>query len=145
MIILHTIQSMRNIFLIHPLKHSPIYRGYLITIHFFAFVCAAMVLPDALDVIILFCLIISFLFFLEHDQKIISLEYAQKTEWILHCNDDHVLRMQLLPSSVMIRYFLILHFTGENLADKKTLVLFSDLFSHENYRDLRRRVKMGFL
>jgi hypothetical protein len=136
---------MHPIFSIPPLKHSPIYIGYLISIHLFAFVCAAMVLPALLHVIILFCLIISFLFFLERDQEIISLQYAQKTEWMLHCNDDHVLRMQLLPSSVMMRYFLILHFKDENLPDKKTLVLFSDLFSPENYRDLRRCVKMGFL
>lgn len=145
MIALYTIQSMHPIFSICPLKHSPIFIGYLISIHFFAFISAAMVLPNALHVIILFCLIISFLFFLECDQKIITLEYAQKTEWILHCRDDQIFRMQLLSSSVMMRYFLILHFTSENVTDKKTLVLFSDLFSPENYRDLRRCVKMGFL
>ncbi len=103
-----------------------------------------MVLFSALHVIVLFCLISSFLFFLERDQEIISLQYAQETEWLLHGNDDRVLRMTLLSSSVMTRYFLILHFTDENRY-KKTVVLFSDVFLSGNYRDLRRCVKMGFL
>lgn len=103
-----------------------------------------MLLPTVLDVICLFFLIISFIFFLERDQKIMTLEYAQKTEWILYCHDDQIFRMQLLSSSVMMRYFLVLHFKGEN-EYKKTLVLFSDMFSSENYRRFRRCVKMGFL
>lgn len=144
MAILHTMLAMHPIFSICPLQYSPIYRGYLIAVHLFAFACVAMVLPNALYVIALFCLIISFIFFLERDQKIMTLEYSQKAEWILHCHDDQVVRMQLLPSSVMTRYFLILHFMDENEYNK-TLVLFSDMFSSENYRNLRRRVKMGFL
>lgn len=143
---------MPNTFAIHPLKHSSIYIGYLVFIHFFAFACAVMVLSIVLHVIILFLLIISFLFFLERHQEIISLEYARETEWILHCHDDRIFRMKLLPSSVMMRYFLILHFsepgalaTGKNKYATKTLVLFSDQFSPDNYRHLRRCVKMGFL
>ncbi len=136
--------SMPHLFSIRSLKDSPIYIGYLISIHFFAFACIAMVLPNALYVIALFCLIMSFLFFLERDQEIITLEYAQKTEWIVHCHDDQVVRMQLLPSSVMMRYFLVLHFKGDN-EYKKTLVLFSDMFLSENYRHFRRCVKQGFL
>lgn len=104
-----------------------------------------MVLPAVLHVIILFCLIVSFLFFLEQDDGIISLQYHHKTEWIVCCRDNKIVRMQLLPSSVMMRYFLILHFASEFVADKKTVVLFSDLFSPEIYRDLRRCIKMGFL
>lgn len=145
MVILHTMLIMSPIFSICPLKQSPIYIGYLIAIQLFAFRCTAMVLPIALHVIVLFCLIVSFLFFLERDQGIIFLQYNQKTEWMLYCNNDRVLRMQLLSSSVMTRYFLILHFTGEKVADKKSLVLFSDMLSPENYRHLRRCVKIGFL
>jgi len=103
-----------------------------------------MVLPDALHVIVLFCLIVSFLFFLERDQQIVSMQYAQETEWLLFGNDNRVLRMTLLPSSVMMRYFLVLHFVDNNRY-KKTVVLFFDMFSQDDYRHFRRCVKQGFL
>ena len=136
---------MPRFFKILPLQSSSFYIGYLIFLHIFAYICAVTVAPNTLHVIILFCLMISFLFYLEQDQKIISLEYMRKTDWILHYSDKRVLRMQLLSHSVMMRYFLVLHFQSELTNQKQSVVLFSDMFSDAEYRQVRGCVSMGFL
>lgn len=154
---------MKNLFSIHPLKYSLIYVFYLIFVHFYAYICAMMMIPVWLDVPAFFCLIVSFLYFLGSAQAAGCLVYSGKTDWLFYSESGAAVQMQLQPSSVVMRYFLVLHFAikveEKRLAQGKlknrlmqvfskhsvkTFVLFSDMFSEEDYRHLRRCMKMGF-
>ena len=127
------------------LKKSHIYFYYLVFTHLFSLTCVFIVSPVFFDNIFLLLLIISFLYYLLHDQKIMSLRHNQKTEWILGLPNGEMRYVTLLPSSVMMRYFLVLHFKCIHSDRKERMVLFTDHFSKEDYRALRRCMKMGYL
>lgn len=118
---------------------------YLIFTHLFAFICICMIAPFFFDGIFLLFVAASFLYYLFYDQKMTSLQYDQKTEWIVELNNGKIMHATLLPSSVMMRYFVVLHFKCIHSAKKKRMVLFSDHFSKDDYRALRRCMKMGYL
>ncbi|HLB57540.1 MAG TPA: protein YgfX [Gammaproteobacteria bacterium] len=124
---------------------SMIYRGYLIFTHLFALLCVWSVLPLGLSSVFIWLLLGSFLYYFYRHQNIVAFEYSNKTEWILECTDHPNERALLLPSSVMMPYFLILHFKGFSGTRRKTIVLFSDSFSSADFRSLRCCVKVGYL
>ena len=127
----------------HP-RQSIIHLCYLIFTHAFSFICICLIAPLFFDSIFLLFVVTSFLSYLFHDQKIISLCYVQKTEWILKFGHDEMMHATLLPSSVMMRYFVVLHFNCIHSAKKKRMVLFSDHFSKADYQALRRCMKNGY-
>lgn len=127
------------------LQSSIVYRMYLIATHLFVLLCVWSVLSLWLCLVFLLPWGFSFLYFWYRNQNISALEYCNKTEWVLHYADDTVARVVLLPSSVMMRYFLILHFKGTSMTQNEIIVLFPDSFSRNDFRLLRRCVRMGFL
>ncbi|OGT41231.1 MAG: hypothetical protein A3F13_09755 [Gammaproteobacteria bacterium RIFCSPHIGHO2_12_FULL_40_19] len=126
-------------------QQSILYRGYLILTHVFALLCIGSLVPEWLLIFLLLIATGSFYHYFFRDQNITALKYDKKTEWILHYVNDSMERGNLLPSSVMMRYFLILHFKGLSNARIDTIVLFSDSFSSKDFQALRRCVRMGFL
>lgn len=127
------------------LQSSDMFFFYLIFIHLFALLCVWFITPWFLFIFFLVGALISFFYYLWRDEKIITLQHDKKTEWILQLSDDSMERAELLPSSVMMRYFLVLHFKCTYSLEKKSLILFSDSFSDNDFKSLRRCVKMGFL
>lgn len=126
-------------------KKSTIYGWYLLSIHLFALICIASISPFFLFPVYFLFATISFLVYFFRSPEIISLQYDKKREWILCLQNSEIARAELLPSSVMMRHFLILHFKVFDSGKKKTSLLFSDSLSQQNFQALRRAVKMGFL
>ncbi|HLB56273.1 MAG TPA: protein YgfX [Coxiellaceae bacterium] len=125
-------------------KKSVLYFWYLIFMHIFATFCIWIVSPIYLFFIFLLFLITSFLYYFYRTEKVLALQYDKKTKWILELYDEKIMPAELLSSSVMMRYFLVLHFKCDDLSRKK-MILFADSFSEENYRALRRCIKIGYL
>jgi len=126
-------------------QKSRIYGWYLLSTHLFALICVSSVTSFFLFPVFFLCVTISFLIYFCRAPKIISLQYDQKRKWILELTDHSIERAELLSSSVMMRYFLILHFKALDSGIKRTSLLFSDSFSPLDFQALRRCVKMGFL
>ena len=127
------------------LQPSIFYRGYLIFTYVFALISVGLVMQKWVFFFFVFSTLGPFGYYFFHHEKIMAFRYDKKTEWILHCVDNSVERVVLLPSSVMMSYFLLLHFKGFSDGRKKIIVLFSDSFSRDDFRSLRRCVRMGFL
>ncbi|OGT49797.1 MAG: hypothetical protein A3E53_04875 [Gammaproteobacteria bacterium RIFCSPHIGHO2_12_FULL_39_24] len=121
-----------------------VYSFYLISVHFFSVICITTVTSLFLFPFFLLCFAISFLYYFFRVDEIITLQYSKKTEWILELRDGRIERAELLPSSVMMHYFLVLHFKCFTSSEKKTIVLFSDSFVKKDYQALRRCVRMGY-
>jgi len=125
-------------------QKSRIYCAYLVFTHGFALLSVLLVLKFW-ALLFLPIITLSFLFYHHRENHIISLEHDKKTQWVLHLSNGLFERVELLPNSVMMRYFLVLHFMCINTGKKETLVLFSDSFSGNDFRSLRRCVKSGYL
>lgn len=108
-------------------------------------ICVAFLFSKILLVFIFPCFMISFLYYLTQDGKIISLQCDKKTEWVLRFSHADSEPAILLGSSVMLSHLMILHFKLPDNSKQKTIVLFSDGFSREEFRALRRCVRMGYL
>ena len=124
---------------------STFYFWYLVFTHLFALTCIWFIAPGFLFMFFLLCMSISFSYYYCRNEKIIALQHDKKTQWMLELFDGETERAELLSSSVMMRYFLVLHFKLTNSSKKKTLLLFSDSFSKIDFQALRRCVKMGYL
>lgn len=85
------------------------------------------------------------LFCIDRSEKIMSLQYIEKTKWVLHFSNKQTEEVVLLGSSVMWRYLLILHFENMAYKKRKTICIFSDSFSPEDFQKLRRCVRVGYL
>lgn len=103
-----------------------------------------MITPLFLAILFSIWILILFCYYFFRDPKIIALEYLQKTQWKLLCCDHENVSATLLPSSAMMRYFLILHFQSEQFGVKKILLL-RDQLSTEHFRALRRCMTMGYV
>lgn len=135
-------------------QHMPLFQparsltlfAYFIAISFFALVCVWVTFSGILFFIFSSGVFISlnYYFFYAH-AEIIALAFLRKKEWILYFSADQIAYATLLGCSVMFRHMLILHFYLPASQQKKSVVLFSDQFSDEHYRALRRCVKMGYL
>lgn len=72
----------------------------------------------------------------------LSIEHHSiSNEWLLENNVNGLLRVNLLRSSIVFRYLMILHFENRLLQQKEIVVVCSDqVISQDYYRELRRRV-----
>lgn len=85
-----------------------------------------------------FCVLILLLLHEKDRPQWTLLTHIKDNEWLLEAHSSERLRVILLPSSVMLRYVLILHMQTVLPRHKKQVVIFSDQLSMENYRALRR-------
>jgi hypothetical protein len=116
---------------------------YLIFTYLFSIFSAGMISPPALGFTP--CAIVGILFSYHffYQPVVLWLQYASKKEWMVCYQNNHIERAVLLSASVMTRYFLILRFQGIASGRKTKVILFSDSFSPDAYRALRRSVRMG--
>ncbi len=126
-------------------KKSLTYQRYILFTHLFALISVVIVTSLFLFPVFLLCFSISCLYYLSRPEKMITLQYDCDKEWILTLHNSEIVRAELLPSSVMMRYFLVLHFKYEHAPHSKNILLFSDQFSRTDFQALRRCVKMGYL
>ncbi|MCX7120745.1 MAG: hypothetical protein NTZ67_03070 [Gammaproteobacteria bacterium] len=113
---------------------------YLILTHLFAMSCVcSLTLPPELSIFFIF----SFSYYLTAKERIIWLRHDKKTEWALQFSDTEY--AILLGSSIMLPHLLILNFKLLGDSKRKTIILFSDCFSRDEFSALRRCVRMGYL
>ena len=124
---------------------SRIYFCYLIFVHLISFIAICLIAPIFVDVVFLLSMILSFLYFVFRPNEIRSLRYVKKAEWILLLHSREIVFAELLGSSVLMRYVVVLHFRFTNTQQKKRMILFCDHFSEIDYRSLRRCMKIAYL
>lgn len=126
--------------------HSKIYFNYLIFTHVFLVLCLYSVLPMILFFFMLPCIFISCLYYLFKKEERFFLQHHKKTEWILHnAHTRTTNHATLLGSSILFSHLFILHFKYQENAAQKTIILFSDSFSPDTFRALRRCIRAGYL
>lgn len=125
---------------------SRLYFFYLCGVHCFAFACIGITFSGALFFVFSILLILcgAYYYFFDYPE-IVSLTFLKETEWNVQLLNAGVEHAQLLGSSVMFRYMMILHFQLFSSRKKKSIVLFCDSFSKRDYQALRRCVKIGYL
>ena len=84
-------------------------------------------------------------YFFDYHAEIIALQFVKNKTWNLHLKNHEIVSAELLGCSVIFRHVLILHFQCEVTQLKKSVVWFSDSFALEDFRALRRCVKVGYL
>lgn len=124
--------------------YSRVHFYTLVVVHLFAWICICMIATMIVDGVCAIGIGLSFCYFLQHE-TIRSVEYLQKTEWLLTLDDDNIVQGELLPSSVMMPYFVVMHFRVADANRKIHLFFFCDHFSKIEYIALRRSMKMGYL
>lgn len=133
---------MQKQFYLFRMQKSAIRNGYFVLLYCFAMGCVWFTFTG---ITLLFFIALLVFVGCFHEEKIISLAYDKKREWILELNNAVFERATLLASSVMFQYLCVLHFELVQSKQKKTLVLFPDNLSARDFPLLRRCVKMGFL
>lgn len=131
-----------NVFLLKP---SWIYRIYSVLVHVFAVLCIASVVSFYTCLMGLIVMTGSFLFYFYRKESIVILECTDQKEWIVHRANAEIARAEILSSSVMMSWFLILHFEVLNDKQKKRCIVFRDSLSREDFYALRRCVRCAFL
>lgn len=127
------------------LGKSRIRRLYISAVHLFALICVWVTFSSWLCFMLSLGLCTTCYYFWIEKHDVSAIEFNKKTEWNLYDGSGGLLRAELLPSSVMWRYLLILNFFVLATQKTETIVIFSDSFSLEEYRVLRRCVKVGYL
>ena len=125
------------------LPHPSVFRFIHITLVYFFSVTCVFFLQFPFNFICF--LLLPFLYYFTRDEKIISLQYDKKREWILQWSEQKFKRATLLGSSVILRYLVILHFRDVADEKQKIFYFFSDSFSQKDFQSLRRCMKNGFL
>lgn len=99
---------------------------------------------DYVKITAIIYVLISFIFYLrkwnkESDQ---ALKHIEKKRWYL--NNDNVV-YELLGSSVVTRYLLILHFKALLSNQKRFLLIFPDTLQKPHLKTLRRITRISYL
>jgi toxin CptA len=80
-------------------------------------------------------------------KTLLVLTHTNPVGWELSLN-HHVAAIQILPSTVMTKWAVFLHFTdhpkNQFWPRKKSLLILSDSLNEENYRQLVVRLKTSF-
>lgn len=124
---------------------------YLTFAHVFAAICIYISIYDRWQYFLFFVLLCASIFYFCHasgvlsNRSVYSLEYIADRQWRLLMADGEIREVVLQGSSVITRYFIVLHFSDLYTSYKKTLLLFPDSLSQEKLRLLRRCVTLGFL
>lgn len=132
-------------------RRSRLLIGYRIFMHVFAFACVIATFSGAWLCIMLMCIGISIGECIYHhhdlafDQTVISFHYHQKTQWVVQSADECFLRMELMQSSVFMRFFATLHFQCVQTQAITTVVLWPDSLNARDFRALQRCITIGFL
>lgn len=131
-----------NVFLF---KYSWVYRIYIVAIHFFAMCCILTTFPYCGRLIGLLLLMGCCVFYALRTEEIVMLKWMCKKEWIVHTAMGEMVCAEILPSSVMMPWFLILHFEGMENKRNMRCVIFYDSLRREDFYHLRRCVRCAFL
>ena len=116
--------------MIFRFKRSYLFHLYTFFVIVFVGLCAWTISPY---LIVLVC--IPLCFFILHD-KIFSMTRCDQHVWKINQGEE---AWVLLPSSVIWRFLMILHFSrADNIKKKKNVVIFSDMLSKNDYCALRR-------
>lgn len=102
------------------------HRCYFLAMHLFAVVCVYGVMPWYL-----------FLFFL----LIFSLICSMKQRCVIKYTRAHL--YHILPSTVFFRHMIILHYRDMITQKKQHICLFANNFSKQQWKALRRAIKMS--
>lgn len=124
------------------IRNSRCYAVYLIFTYGFSIFSLLMISPCSLRSIIYSTAAILFSYHFFYQEAVLWLRHVSKNEWMLCYQDKHIEQAVLLPTSVTMRYCLILRFQGIESGRKTKIILFSDSFLPDTYRALRRSIKM---
>lgn len=116
----------------------------LLFTHLFAWSCICLMSTMIIDGLCAIVIGLSFCYFLQ-DKKVQSLEHVRGTEWMLVFEVGGVIEATLLPSSVMMPYFVVMHFQAAQSHRQIRCFFFRDHFPSTDYIALRRSMKMGYL
>ena len=115
---------------------------YSVILAVFAMIC---VLTSQLLPTIIAVLIGGIFYFLSRSKTIIAFRFDGKQAWILETEMHQFQEASLLGSSVLWRYLIILHFQLMKTGERRTVCVFSDSITMDEFRLLRRCVRMCFL
>lgn len=121
------------------------YRIYSVLVHLFAVFCVISVTSFYMCWLSVLALIGSILFYGCRKETIAMLECTDKKEWIVHQASAESVRVEILSSSVMMSWFLIVHFEVLQNKQKMHRVVFCDALSRDDFYALRRCVRCAFL
>ena len=96
----------------------------------------------ALKLVLLVVLAVSLVFFLRGKGlgNLSSLTWKDGGEWVLELDGDKQYEMQLLPSSYVSPWLVVLNFRAAEEHKGKSVVLFRDALDPESFRRLRVRL-----
>ncbi|OGT26548.1 MAG: hypothetical protein A3I77_06830 [Gammaproteobacteria bacterium RIFCSPLOWO2_02_FULL_42_14] len=122
-------------------KTSRWVRIYLILMHLFAAACSYAVMTAYGFVLFLFLGGIFCHVRRKRKRRIVALQYDRSKIWLLKTPNDEWIKAHLLPSSVLFRHVMILHFCEINTNRRCHLCLFSDT---AQWKMLRRAIVGSF-
>lgn len=127
------------------INKSPLLKNWLAVIHIIAIVVAFFnALTLTYRLIIIFSIVISFIFYLKRLKNVYWIRYSSLSGWELSYAENVYFPIEILPSTVLTTYLIVLHFKQLN-KQKQTILIFKDSLIGDDYRKLKVELKISGL
>lgn len=131
--------------LLFKIKQSPLLIKWLVLLHTIAVIATVFnSLAVAYKLVMIILILISLFVYLKHANKTYIIRYSTLSGWVIAYSKNNFYPIEIVKSTVLTRFFIILHFKMQN-QKKQAILISKDALDGNEYRKLMVELKISGL